>query len=93
LKRLVMEALRKMVEVLEKPGAFPQRLQEPEVQGGLRQLEGILVAAVDGEPLSVLDWSKQQRDFVVALVDAFLCASCNLVAGRFSFALFSTLGL
>lgn len=81
LKRLVMEAHRKVVEVLEKQGGLPQRLQESEVQEGLRQLEAILVVAVEGEPRAVLKWSKQQLDFVIAVVDAVLCASGHLVAG------------
>ncbi|KAG6555165.1 hypothetical protein Mapa_003204 [Marchantia paleacea] len=75
-----MEALQKVVEVLEKPGTLPQRLAESEVQDGLRQLERILVAAVDGESPGVQGWTKQQQEFVLAVVEAILCASSHLVA-------------
>ncbi|KAL2641590.1 hypothetical protein R1flu_009177 [Riccia fluitans] len=75
-----MEALQKVVEVLEKPGTLPQRLAESEVQDGLRQLERILVTAVDGGSAFLDIWTKQQQEFVLVVVDAILCASSHLVA-------------
>ncbi|KAL3677862.1 hypothetical protein R1sor_020818 [Riccia sorocarpa] len=75
-----MEALQKVVEVLEKPGTLPQRLAEGEVQDGLRQLGRILVTAVDGGSAFLEGWTKHQQEFVLAVLEAILCASCHLVA-------------
>ncbi len=50
---------------------------------GLHQLEAMLKLGVDGDGGGVYQWSKQQLDFGLALVDAVLCASCDLISGLF----------
>jgi hypothetical protein len=78
-----MGTLQKLVETLEQRGSLPQRLLDKEVQVGLHQLEAMLKLGVDGDGGGVYQWSKQQLDFGLALVDAVLCASCDLISGLF----------
>lgn len=82
-----MGTLQKLVEVLEQRGALAQRLQESEVQAGLRQLESVLKLGLDVEGGGVYQWSKQQLEFGLAILDAVLCASCDLIAGGWEFGL------
>jgi hypothetical protein len=78
-----MGTLQKLVETLQQRGSLPQRLLDKEVQVGLHQLEAMLKLGVDGDGGGVYQWSKQQLDFGLALVDAVLCASCDLISGLF----------
>jgi hypothetical protein len=75
-----MGTLQKLVETLQQRGSLPQRLLDKEVQVGLHQLEAMLKLGVDGDGGGVYQWSKQQLDFGLALVDAVLCASCDLIS-------------
>lgn len=81
-----MGTLGKLAEVLQQlpPGGgagLQERLKEGEVQEGLRQLEAVLRLGLDGDGGGVWQWSKQQVEFGLAIVEAVLSASCDLIAG------------
>lgn len=80
-----MDALQKLAELLEQRGALPSRLSEPAVQCGLRQLAVLLHAGLhdseDGQDGGLVRWSKQQWEYVLAVLEALVPASCDLILG------------
>lgn len=81
-----MGTLEKLVEVLQQQqlpeGSLLQvRLQEAEVQEGLVKLLALVRLGLDVEA-SKKQWSKQQVDCGLAIVEALLCTSCDWIAGQ-----------
>jgi hypothetical protein len=76
-----------LVEVLQLPseaGSLQERLKDEEVQEGLGTLQALLRLGldVDVQGGGVWQWSKQQVDCGLAIVESVLCASCDWTAGR-----------
>lgn len=84
-----MGTLEKLVEVLLQQQLLPEgsllqaRLPDAEVQEGLVKLQALVKLGLDVEA-SNKQWSKQQVDCGLAIVEAVLCASHDWIAGRIS---------